>query len=121
MLTVAVTTITAALVFYTTAVFWEKKTGYLRGKHLLLFVLGLICDITGTTLMSRIAGDSLSLNFHGITGAAAILLMLIHVIWAVVVHASKRPEPKANFRKYSLFVWALWLIPYISGMIFGVV
>jgi uncharacterized repeat protein (TIGR03987 family) len=45
--------------------------------------------------------------------------MLIHVIWAIVVHASKRQEPKINFHKYSFIVWALWLIPYISGMIFG--
>jgi len=119
MLAVAIVTITAALVFYTAAVFWEKKTGYLRGIHLLLFTLGLICDITGTTLMGQLAGDQFKLNFHGITGALAILLMLIHTIWAIVVHASKHPEPKVNFHKYSLFVWVLWLVPYISGMVFG--
>jgi len=119
MFEVAIVTITAALVFYSTAVLWEKITGLLRGRHLLLFWLGLICDTTGTSLMGQIAGGIFRFNFHGITGILAILLMLIHVVWATVVHASKKPEPKIKFRKYSIFVWALWLIPYLSGMIFG--
>ena len=119
MITLAIITISAALVFYTIAVFWERKTGYLRGIHLLFFVLGLICDTTGTTLMGQLANNQFTLNFHSITGALAILLMLLHTIWAIVVHASKRAEPKINFRKYSIFVWILWLLPYISGMVFG--
>ena len=119
MLFPAIATISAALVFYTAAVFWEKRTGILRGRHLLLFWLGLICDTAGTTLMGRIAGEVFKLNFHGITGALAILLMLFHAGGATVVHGSKRPEPKAQFHKYSLLVWAVWLIPYVSGMVFG--
>jgi uncharacterized repeat protein (TIGR03987 family) len=57
MLLAAIIFITLALVFYTTAVFWEKKTGLLRGRHLLLFWLGLACDTTGTTLMGKLAGE----------------------------------------------------------------
>jgi uncharacterized repeat protein (TIGR03987 family) len=120
MLPYAIIFITAALAFYTTAVFWEKRTGSLKGRHLLLFWLGLVCDTTGTMLMGRIAGDIFQLSFHGITGAIAVVLMLIHAIWATVVHASKKSEPKLQFHKYSIFVWAVWLIPYLSGMIFGV-
>jgi len=119
MLALAVTAITAALVFYTIAVFWERKTDYLSGKHLSLFILGLVCDITGTVLMSQLAGGSFKLNFHGITGAIAILLMLINVIWALVVYVHKSSKPEVNFHKHSLIVWALWLIPYFSGMLFG--
>ena len=118
-LPIAIFTITAALIFYTIAVFWEKRTGILRGRHLLMFWLGLICDTTGTTLMGRIAGDVFKLSFHGITGGLAILLMLMHAIWAMVVHASKRPAPKAQFHKYSIFVWAIWLVPYVSGLAYG--
>jgi hypothetical protein len=40
MLAIAIVSITSALAFYTAAVFWEKRTGTLRGKHLLLFWLG---------------------------------------------------------------------------------
>ncbi len=119
MLLLAIITISAALVFYTAAVFWEKKTGCLRGCHILLFWIGLFCDTTGTTLMGQLAGKMFQMNFHGLTGAAAIVLMLVHVIWATAVHASRRPEPKAEFHRFSIFVWALWLVPYISGMIYG--
>ena len=115
----AIVFITLALVIYTTAVWWERSAGVLNGKHLILFWLGLVCDTTGTTLMTRIAGGPFQLNFHGITGALAILLMLFHAAWGTKVYLSKRPEPKANFHKFSLFVWAIWLIPYFSGVIFG--
>ncbi|HTX71418.1 MAG TPA: HsmA family protein [Rectinemataceae bacterium] len=119
MLVFAIIFITAALVFYSTAVWWEKATRLLRGKHLLLFWLGLICDTTGTNLMGRLAGGILQPSFHGVTGMLAIVLMLIHAVWATVVHANPRPEPKAQFHRYSVVVWAVWLVPYLSGMIFG--
>jgi len=119
MLPIAVVVITLALVFYTAAVFWEKKTGILRGRHLLLFWLGLACDMTGTTLMGKIAGDSFSLGFHSITGALAILLMLGHALWATIVHAQKAEAPKLAFHKYSIIVWAIWLVPYLSGVVVG--
>jgi uncharacterized repeat protein (TIGR03987 family) len=115
----AIVFITLALVFYTTAVFWEKAMGVLRGRHILFFWLGLVCDTTGTTLMAKIAGDMVLFSFHGFTGALAIVLMLIHALWATVVHAGRRPEPKIRFHKYSIFVWAVWLVPYVSGMVFG--
>ena len=119
MLVAAIIFITLALVFYTTAVFWEKRTGLLRGRHLLLFWLGLVCDTTGTSLMGKLAGQAFRLNFHGITGSLAILLMLGHAAWATVVHAGRDTGPKRAFHRYSVFVWALWLVPYVSGMIFG--
>jgi uncharacterized repeat protein (TIGR03987 family) len=119
MLVPAIIFITLALVFYTIAVWWEKATKSLKGRHLLLFWLGLVCDTTGTTLMGKLAGSIFQLNFHGITGALAVILMLIHALWATTVHASKRLEPKTQFHKYSVLVWAVWLVPYISGLIFG--
>jgi uncharacterized repeat protein (TIGR03987 family) len=119
MFVLAVITITAAFALYTTAVFWEKGTGSLRGRHLLFFWLGFACDTTGTTLMARIAGDVFRISFHGITGVLAILLMLFHALWATYVHARKNPEPKVRFHRYSLIVWAVWLLPYASGMLVG--
>jgi uncharacterized repeat protein (TIGR03987 family) len=118
-LILAIIFITLALAFYTTAVWWERGMGILRGRHVLLFWLGFACDTTGTTLMSRLSGGPFIFNFHGITGLLAILLMLFHAVWGTKVHASKRPEPKMSFHKFSVVVWAIWLIPYLSGVIFG--
>ena len=119
MLPLAIFFITAALAFYTTAVWWERATGMLRGRHILLFWLGLACDTTGTAVMAKIAVEAFRLDFHGITGVLAIVLMLFHALWGTLVHASRRPEPKLSFHKFSVLVWALWLLPYLSGMVFG--
>lgn len=119
MLVSAIIAITFALVFYSTAVWWERILGMLRGRHILFFWLGFVCDTAGTTLMARIAGESFRFDFHGITGLLAIVLMLAHALWGTLVHASKNESPKHTFHKFSIFVWAVWLVPYLSGMIFG--
>jgi uncharacterized repeat protein (TIGR03987 family) len=115
----AIGSISLALVFYTTAVWWERSMGILKGRHILLFWLGFICDTLGTTLMGKIAGGPFQMNFHGITGLLAILLMLFHALWGTAVHASKKQGPKTSFHKFSVVVWAVWLVPYLSGMILG--
>jgi len=45
--------------------------------------------------------------------------MLGHALWATVVHAGKAQEPKLAFHRWSILVWAVWLLPYLSGMVFG--
>lgn len=56
---------------------------------------------------------------HGITGTLAIVLMLFHVGWVTWVLYKNNEEQKAKFHKFSIFVWAVWLIPYVIGMIIG--
>jgi uncharacterized repeat protein (TIGR03987 family) len=119
MLFYAILTITLALVFYTVGVWSEKLQGRLKKWHLLIFWLGLTFDTAGTTLMSKIANGGFQLNFHGVTGLVAIILMLFHAVWATVVLYRNKEEAKINFHKFSIFVWFIWLIPYISGAVFG--
>lgn len=118
----AIITITLALIFYTIGVWSEHKAGELRPTHLAFFWLGLIMDTTGTTLMGKIAGFSIFsgvLSAHSITGAAAIIIMIIHAVWATVVLAKKNVEAGRKFHRFSVTVWALWLIPYVLGMFLG--
>ena len=115
----AIITISLALVFYTTGVWSEKIQGNLKPWHLILFWSGIVFDTTGTTLMGRLAGDTLKFNFHGITGVLAILLMLVHAIWGTAVIVRNRESERKNFNKFSLFVWIIWLVPYLSWMLFG--
>lgn len=119
MLISAIITITLALIFYTIGVWSEKAQGGLKKWHLAVFYIGLIFDTTGTTIMSKIASGGFQLNFHGITGLLAIVLMLFHAIWATVVLLRNDAKAKANFHKLSIVVWIIWLIPFISGAIFG--
>lgn len=119
MLIYAVVSITLALLFYTIGVWSEKKQGELKKWHIIVFWVGLFFDTTGTTIMSKIVIGGFQLNFHGITGLLAIILMLFHVLWAMIVLAKDNEKVKANFHKFSIIVWFIWLIPFISGAIFG--
>jgi len=119
MLIFAITSITCALVFYTIGVWGEKIVGELKNWQVGIFWLGFACDTLGTTLMGRIAGSGFELNFHGVTGLMAIVLMLSHAIWASFVLAGSDGKKKADFHKFSIAVWSIWLVPFISGAVFG--
>ena len=110
--------ITSALIFYSIGVWSERIAGRLKPWHLVFFVLGLICDIWGTGMMFEYVGG-MAYDIHGITGLAAILLMLIHAAWALIVLVRKDEKAIQNFHKFSVFVWVIWLIPYFSPMLFG--
>jgi uncharacterized repeat protein (TIGR03987 family) len=115
-LIVSVVSIISALVCYTIGVWSERFAGRLRPWHLVFFWIGFVFDTTGTSLMSAMAGR-MDLNFHGLTGALAIVLMLGHAIWATIVLIMKKENVIRNFHKFSLAVWVIWLIPFFSGMI----
>lgn len=118
----AVVTITMALIFYTIGVWTEHKQKCLKKFHLIFFWTGLIFDTTGTTVMSLISrenGGSNLLSAHGITGALAIILMLVHAIWATVVLVKKNEKSQKAFHRFSIFVWCVWLVPFLIGMFMG--
>jgi uncharacterized repeat protein (TIGR03987 family) len=110
--------INLALLFYSIGVWSERFTGRLRPWHLAFFWLGLVCDTWGTGLMFEMAGG-MRFDLHGLTGTLAIVLMLIHALWATVVLVRKDEKTIVNFHKFSLLVWFIWLIPYFSPMIFA--
>ena len=76
-LMLASTAITLALVFYTVGVFGERRVGSLHVRHVVLFWCGLVCDSTGTAIMTAMAradsGAAMPL-VHAVTGVAAIVL-----------------------------------------------
>jgi uncharacterized repeat protein (TIGR03987 family) len=116
MLPIAIVSMFSALALYSVGVWSEKIAGWLKPWHLAFFVLGLVFDTTGTTIMGQIAGQ-MRFDLHGITGAAAIVLMLLHAAWAAIVIWKKRDDLRAGFHRLSLFVWVLWLVPFLSGML----
>lgn len=120
LLMVAVTAIVMALIFYTTGVWAERRARILKKWHVVVFWIGLCCDTLGTTAMTRIAAGSGSGNMlHAVTGAIAICLMIFHAIWATVTLRSDNEAKMRKFHRFSIVVWAIWLIPFISGMVMG--
>jgi len=119
MLIYAIASITSALVFYTIGVWSEKLQGELKQWHLIAFWIGLLFDTLGTTLMGFIAGGGFNLGFHSVTGVLAIVLMLFHATWATIVMRKNIRKTKLMFHKFSLAVWLVWLVPFLSGAVFG--
>ena len=122
----AVIAITLALIFYTIGVWSEHRAKVLWPVHLAFFWLGLIMDTAGTYMMSQIAGASGAgtagsglLSAHGITGAVAIILMMIHAVWATAVLVRNDEKAARAFHRFSIAVWAIWLVPFILGMLMG--
>ncbi|WP_160671553.1 HsmA family protein [Clostridium sp. C8-1-8] len=125
-LILAIVSITAALLFYTIGVLYERKTKLLQLSQVFLFWTGFLFDTLGTSLMTSIArGEAVSTkstlaqSIHGLTGSLAILLMAFHAIWATYVIYKNDVEKKKVFHKFSIFVWLVWLIPYFIGMFMG--
>lgn len=124
MLPAAIITITLALVFYTIGVWGERLQGILKPWHTVFFGLGLISDATGTFQMTQIAAAQREAGIvqgpltqlMAVTGTIAILLMAVHLIWAIVVLRRNREAEKRTFHKFSVIVWAIWLVPYFAGM-----
>lgn len=114
MLAIAIVTITLALVMYSIGVWGEKAAGRLSPLFLGFFWAGFVFDTIGTTLMSDMAGG-FRLNLHGLTGAIALVLMLVHALWATIVLVRKDSAWILSFHKFSLVVWLIWLVPYLLG------
>jgi len=115
----AIIFINLACILYTIGVWAEKLQHRLKWWHTAFFWSGLICDTIGTAAMSMLSGSLFRLTFHGITGNIAILLMLFHAVWATIVLIKNQEKLILNFHRFSIFVWIIWLIPMISGMVFG--
>lgn len=117
-ITIPFIVINLALVFYSIGVWAERIQGRLKPWHLAFFCLGLICDTWGTGMMFEMAGG-MTFDIHGITGLLAIVLMLVHTVWAAFALLKKDENVLTNFHKFSVVVWFIWLVPYFSPMILG--
>lgn len=116
----AIVVISSALVFYTIGVWGERLQHGLRGWHVAFFLLGITADLTGTTLMEHIARlTGAHDRLHAITGVIAVVLMLIHAVWAVYTYYRGSETARRHFSRFSVLVWCVWLIPYFIGVYIG--
>lgn len=127
MTALAIVLISLALVFYSIGVWAERLQRTLKPWHVIMFVIGLVCDASGTFVMGRIqnAGASTQAgpltSIMMVTGAIALLLMLVHALWAVITLIRRRPQELATFHRFSFIVWIIWLVPYIAGAMGGMI
>ena len=106
--------ISLALIFYSIGVWSERLAGRLKRWHLIFFWGGLVFDAAGTGIMFEMAGG-IDSDIHSVTGLAAIILMFVHAVWATAVLAFDNERAITSFHHFSVFVWVIWLVPYLTG------
>ena len=118
MIRAAMLLMVTALTCYTVGVWGERLAQRLKPWHAMLFWCGFLADTAGTELMRRLAGG-FTPSLHTATGLLALLLMLGHAVWATMVLRRRDDAALRAFHRISIVVWAIWLIPFLSGMVVG--
>lgn len=108
--------VTLAFVFYTWGIWGPRKRKEIKPLHVTFLWLGLVLDAGGTALMAMQIGYY-RMDIHGIIGTLAIALMAVSAIWATVVRTKRDPAAVALYIRFSVLVWAFWLLPYFYGFI----
>jgi len=110
---------TLALVLYSVGVWNEKLSKRLKPWHVNVFLLGVITDAIGTWLMFEYLGY-IKFTAHTVSGFIAFFLMVFHYLWALITLKRGNEQQLTNFHKLSVFVWAVWMVSYLSGMVLGI-
>jgi uncharacterized repeat protein (TIGR03987 family) len=116
---IAVISITAALIFYSIAVWWNWLTKRLQPRQLVLFYLGLACDILATGMMKSSVAE-VTYDLHTISGYTALALMLSVTVtgtYATLRHDDRILE---NFHKFGLPIWFIWVVSWLTGVVLGI-
>ena len=115
----AVIFFTLALIFYSVGVWNERLTRRLKRWHVGFFIVGVITDALGTWLMYVNLGY-IKFTPHTISGFIGFFLMVFHCLWAAMALKRNKESQLKSFHKFSLFVWCVWMISYLSGMVLGI-
>ena len=113
-MTLAVIFVTSALLLYTLSIWSERLTKQLKRWMVAIFGIGLICDFTGTTIMA-LQPNAGNLNAHSFFGYSALIIMLVHFIWAYNALKSTS-KSTTRFHRFSIYAWIIWMTAFISGL-----
>ncbi|WP_026883932.1 HsmA family protein [Clostridium akagii] len=114
MLVISIILINLALIMYTVVAWKEFRTKSILLQHVIVFSIGFIFDVVGTFLMYKLGGNKISYGIHDVLGFIALFLMLLNLIGSIAVLNKKIP---VKFYKFSIFVWIVWIVSYVTGMI----
>ncbi len=110
---VAVVAIVLALILYTVSIWSERAIGDLRLWMVLTFLIGFLCDLIGTFIMSM--KTTISFNVHSLFGFLAVIIMAFHLLLAVMA-LKKIWKAEVLFKKFSVYAWSIWVLAFITGM-----
>ena len=111
----AITFISLALCLYSLAIWSERFSKKLKLWMLITFAAAFSCDLAGTSLMFFRATSKFQLSFHSFCGYAALLIMGLHLIWAIST-IKHRGRWELYFHRFSIWAWFIWLSAFLSGI-----
>ena len=116
---VSVISITAALIFYTVAVWRNWRAQLLTVGTIVLFWCGLATDVLATTMM-RMSVETTTYDLHTISGYTALALMVVLTVVGTGTLLMRREDVLKGFHKVAMPVWVIWALSYATGVIVGV-
>ena len=113
----AVTVVTFALIFYSIAIITEQRKSSITRFVLTFLTLGVILDISSTTLMI-IGSGKIPITIHGFIGYSALLVMLVDavLIWRYW-NRNQSDKVSRDLNLYTRFAYTWWVVAYIAGAI----
>ena len=107
MIQTAILFISLAGVCYTVAVWGERL--FIKKINLLVtitFGVGLLFDLTATSIMSILAVKKFSIISHATCGYLALIIMLLHLILAILA-IKKIGKCEKYFKKFLIVAWII--------------
>lgn len=105
-----------ALLFYSIGFAKEQKKKLVTSRVLLFFTLGVVFDISATTLM--ILGSTQGgITLHGLIGYSSLLGMSVDtfLLWRHNFKQGKDKLVSKSLHLYSRIAYSWWVIAFITG------
>jgi hypothetical protein len=105
-----------AMVSYSAGYFKEKRIKLITSRVLLFYSIGLLLDITATTLMI-IGSTKGMITLHGLIGYSSLLGMLIDtfLLWRYNLKEGSDKVVSRPLHIYSMLAYTWWIIAFITG------
>ncbi len=113
---IAATIVTLALISYSIAIITEQRKKIVMSRVLIFLTLGVILDITSTTLMI-IASENSPFTLHGVLGYSSLTLMVTDAVllWRFRMKKGSQTTVTPNLHIYSRLAFIWWVLAYITG------
>jgi hypothetical protein len=108
--------VTVALVAYSVFFFAEQRQSVLTSLVLTALTLGILLDITSTSVMI-IGSRNIPITFHGVLGYSALAGMLVDtiLIWRHWRSDKKNEPVSKGLHLYTRFAYGWWVFAYLAG------
>lgn len=108
--------VTVALVAYSVFFFAEQRQSVLTTFVLTALTLGILLDITSTSVMI-IGSRNIPITLHGVVGYSALAGMLVDtiLIWRHWRSDRKNEPVSKGLHMYTRFAYGWWVVAYVAG------